>query len=418
MARGVTATTITVGVSYTANVQQANGAMGAAGITNGDEHAQVSVIVADINRHGGIAGRRLVVVFHAIDATTSPTTKANEAQAECTFWTQDQQVFAVIATSAAAEDAKPCITKAGVPYISSFWLFTDDDMVGRSLSFELEALNLDRYGEALAQSLQDGGWYGGWDTSTGAAGPSPVKTGILTVDEPSLNKVVDHILVPAMARAGHAPSSADIVRVSAGGEALAQAQAAVLKFRADNVTHVVITDQAATLTLAFANTAGSQQYYPRLGGGSGNGFEVLFQSHDVPATSIHGAVGAGWVPLIDLPFDSAHPPAQVTPAYRACIALMNAGGQTFTDANAAGTAAGHCDEFHVLRAALEHDTAVTVGSFVSRLGSLGTTVQPCQVMAFRFAPARHTPTDGYYTMVFDSKAQAMVYIGPIRQVGA
>src|SRR5207249_10346778 len=57
-APGVTGTTIYVGVIYTENGKAANEAIGAAGITQGDEQANVRVLVDDINAHGGVAGRK------------------------------------------------------------------------------------------------------------------------------------------------------------------------------------------------------------------------------------------------------------------------------------------------------------------------------------------------------------------------
>src|SRR5437763_937118 len=76
----------------------ANAAIGAAGITQGDEKANDQIVIDDINAHGGVAGRKIVPIFHGLDAT-STNTLDSQYQAACDDLTQYHKVFAAFAGS-------------------------------------------------------------------------------------------------------------------------------------------------------------------------------------------------------------------------------------------------------------------------------------------------------------------------------
>ncbi|MCW2570893.1 MAG: hypothetical protein JWO88_951 [Frankiales bacterium] len=415
--RGVTANTITVGFTYLENASAANAAIGAGGMTNGHEPQEVALLAADINSHGGLAGRKLVVLYHAVDATKTGTPPAVQTQAECDYWTQDHSVFAVISSSPFAYAAKPCLEKRGLIYLSGYMVFADDDMVKRRLTFDLAAMSFDRFARAVPAALSDGGWYAGWDTQSGRSGTGSVKTGILYYENLMLDRVVKQIMIPRMRQAGHAPDQADVITVATGSDAGASAiQGAILKFRSDGVTHVVLPDMAGVLTLLFANGANSQHYYPRMGGGSGNAFQLLLQNGSVQPASVNGAVAAGWFPINDLPYSSSKPPAQTTPAFADCMKRFNAWGITFGDANAAAVAAGHCDEFNVLGQAFRHIATPSNGAFVAAADGLSQSLTPAEVTSWRFTANRHDPTSGYYLLVYDGSRQVMTYKGKLRPI--
>src|SRR5262245_2695965 len=65
---GVTADSIYVGVPYAADAA-ANKAAGAGGVTVGNPKADAQIVIDDINANGGVAGRKLVPVFHAIPSS-------------------------------------------------------------------------------------------------------------------------------------------------------------------------------------------------------------------------------------------------------------------------------------------------------------------------------------------------------------
>ena len=86
--RGVTATTIKIGIIAP---QFEDCILQFTNSTQGDAKKIMQALVDDINAHGGIGGRTLVVVFKQLC-----TLKPDEVAAACTSLTDDEQVFAVM----------------------------------------------------------------------------------------------------------------------------------------------------------------------------------------------------------------------------------------------------------------------------------------------------------------------------------
>ena len=87
--RGVTADTITVGVTYLDTELMVD--LGFSVNTWGDQDLQIQALVDDINERGGINGRQLVAItdkYNPVGAT--------EAEAACLRVTEDNEVFAVL----------------------------------------------------------------------------------------------------------------------------------------------------------------------------------------------------------------------------------------------------------------------------------------------------------------------------------
>ena len=101
--RGVTADTITVGVTYLDTELMVE--LGFAVNTWGDQDLQIQALVDDINERGGINGRQLVALtdkYNPIGAT--------EAEAACLRLTEDNEVFAILfGFLGPAEVANTCI---------------------------------------------------------------------------------------------------------------------------------------------------------------------------------------------------------------------------------------------------------------------------------------------------------------------
>ena len=101
--RGVTADTITIGVTYLDADLLVE--LGFSPATWGDQELQIQVLVDDINERGGINGRQLVALtdkYNPIGAT--------EAEAACLRLTEDNEVFAILfGFLGPAEVANTCI---------------------------------------------------------------------------------------------------------------------------------------------------------------------------------------------------------------------------------------------------------------------------------------------------------------------
>jgi hypothetical protein len=364
------------------NSQAAAAALGAAGdgVGGGDDRVQWKILLDDLNAHGGVLGRKVLPVFHAEDSTDQSPTVQQE-QAACADWTEDHKVFAVIAQEVDPSNALlTCIQKAGVAQLYSD-LTRSDALTFAQFPYYLETgtLRMDRVAAAWPAALQRQGFFTGWNTATGAPGPMPVKVGVISFGDRVTVRSVEKHLKPALAAIGH--PVVDWVRVSYpnsaadNGRSISETQAATLKFNADSITHVLPFDaQGAGIGAFFSSTADSQRYYPRYGLNSGVGAQTLHDTGLWPSSQLRGAMGFGWVPLLDLPFtENPATGAYANSSRRSCIALMSAHGADMTSAIVQRQAVAKCDELRFFKQALEaggapNRQALVVGAHRLRSG--------------------------------------------------
>jgi len=414
---GVTATTITVGVSYYQNAQAANAAIGASNVDTGDPVSGTRALVRHLNASGGIAGRRVEVLFYAIDPQ-SPQPYAAAAQAMCSHFTQDHKVIAVF-NGTPAVDATSCLARAGVLVLGGFMLLPRlaPNEVGPY------AISLARAHAALVPALERHGWFSPWDRLRGAPGTARARTGIVTVDTPARRAVIDRVLLPALRRSGYAPASEDVIRISPSGgfgdngAAVAAIQSAVLKLNADGVDHVILDDTNGSLSLLFHNNAYSQGYFPRYGGTTGNAWQVLLSAGTLQASTLRGAVGIGWQPLFDLPYSGQDGP-EANAVRRTCFAVFRKAGQPHSDAGTAGGQAQGCDVALLLQSALRgYRGAVNLGPVLQRIELLGTRYPLASGLSARFGPGKHDGIGSIKALRFDEGCGCVSYVGSARSTG-
>lgn len=365
-ARGVTATEIRIGLEYVKGADEARKSMGFEGVSSGDQKRQLDILVQHINKTGGMAGRRVVPVFHAYEANSGNSSTENE-QASCATFAEDNEVFAVISAINHTEVFLSCLTKVGVPYISAPGLTVNDDDVFRRypLHLELNAVSLSKQGALLGKPLADTGYY-----DQGA------KIGLLTFEQPNFVRAVDGHLKPALKAIGR--SLTDEVRLaypqstSDQGAMAAAISNAVLRFRQNGVTHVLITDVSALVTVLFATSAASQGYYPRFGWLSPNGGQAAADLIS-DKRSLKGAVELGWYPAIDL---NAANQDVIAPGAKRCADLFAAQGYTPSDRNEETVLQLQCEIFFFTREAATRSAELTGTGFVQALKAISTGVPP------------------------------------------
>jgi hypothetical protein len=411
---GVTDSTITIGVTYYQSARAANAALGASNIDTGDPIAATRILVRDINSRGGIAGRKVELLLFSVDPQSS-TPYATTAQVECTYFTQDHKVFALIDGTPAA-DPRACLEKSGVTYLGGSllknFLYPHE--------FDVYSAGTARVFAALVPALAEQGWFSPWDRLAGGPGTARAKVGIVTVDDPRESAIVDGVLLKGLRAAGYAPSPDDVIRVtppggfSDDGAVVAQIDNAVLKLNADGVDHVILDDNNGSLALLFNNYAYSQHYLPRYGGTSGNAWQLMLSAHNIQAATLAGAIGIGWQPIFDLPFEGGDGPAS-NPARHRCLALFSSNGMPAGDAGTAGGLAEGCDVAFFLPAAFQgYRGPVNANVTLQRVNALGASYQLASGLASRFAPDQHDGTGGFSAMRFDTGCSCMKYIGSTR----
>lgn len=413
--------TISVGLPYITNAQAAGDALGVVA-GGGDQRAQWNIILKDLNtKRGGILGRTVVPVFHPTDATSSDTYDAQE-QAACEDYHRDHKVFAVLASSLNGV-LRACTEKARAVQIY------EDLSSASALTFakyphyvEAGNLRLDRMAQNWPSLLASEKYFTGWNTTTGTPGVAPVKVGVLYFDDPDSTYALKQGLLPALAAVGQRdPDVAQIQTPKSSqdsGATVAAIQAAVLRFRNDGVTHVMPLDIGAGLALYFGLNADNQKYYPRYGLTTSNGVQTLIDQAGFPKSQLNGALGYGWVPLIDLSV-SRNPDngPYSNSARQACLKLMADGGQSLKTAVEKRSATTACDEMSFLKRALEAGgPSVTQSSFLDGVARLGSSFLAGNTFSTTFGPRQHDGVASARLFAYDGKCGCFNYTSPLRSL--
>jgi hypothetical protein len=413
---GVDDKTITLGASYAVNSSAANAALGANGISQGDTKAQTQVVLDDINAHGGVGGRKLAVVWHEYDNTSNASADATE-QAACDDFTQDHKVFAIFDNG--RDTFLSCVEKRGGLVVTSPLTIADTSTYVRFPHYvEVGSMNQDRSATAEVPALLAQGYGSGWNTAAGAPAPGKAKIGILTYDYPTFAHPVESIMVPALAKAGYPVDPADIHKVtwlqsnSDAGALAAAVSSAVLKFRQDGVTHVILRDERGLLTILFLNNAQSQHYFPRYGFTTQNGPQTLVDPGDVPKQQLIGSMGIGWLPQLDItPSQNTDDGPFSNAARRKCVALYKAHGITFSDANAEAGAFDDCAHLWFFRDVVNslHGGALNRDRFMAAVNNMGSVFEAPGVFGTHFSSTQHDGVGLYRYYAYQDACGCMQY---------
>jgi hypothetical protein len=412
---GITAKTISIGIMYPTNGDAYQAALGNTAVTSGDVGSEARYLVKDINEHGGIAGRQIVPVYHAVDATSGKTVDQEE-QAACADFNQDHHVFAMI--PGGTENLRACMSKAGAVVAQTGGLTgnTSAQYDAFPAIFDATSISLDRLVLNLVPSLQRAKYFTPWNTATGTPGQGHAVTGIVVPDKPEYHHAAD-LLVRVLRGAGVNVSSRDVVfyhwpnSTAEDGQAITEIQSAVLKFKTDNVTHVIPLEVNGQVF--FAQQADKQQYKPRYGINSASGTQAYLGSL-IPSSQLNGAVGLGYFPSIDLPASRNPDNGPYSgPARRACVALMTRNGVSFSDTNAEAVALAFCDGFYQLKAIIEHvdpSSALNQRSVAAAIDSIGN-LPSATYIAVAYGPHRRDAVSSGFQYQYFADCDCMHYTG-------
>src|SRR2546430_2220675 len=116
--------------------------------------------------HGGVLGRKLVPVYHAIDATSADTIDS-QLQAACDDFTQDHKIFVVF--TGGNETFLQCMNSRGVASMEDDLTDSDAARFQRYPYYlEIGSMNLDRIAAIEVPGLQAQGHFWPWDSVAGA----------------------------------------------------------------------------------------------------------------------------------------------------------------------------------------------------------------------------------------------------------
>lgn len=257
---GITDDEIEIGIEALTNVGAAYTAIGYEGVVPTDEDIKnIADAIADaVNRRGGIAGRTMVPVLHFSDITNG--THDSRGQVACSYFTEDHQVFAVVAQGNHADAFSTCLAKRQVPLIDDAnSLPLDDTDLARLAPYVWSPgkLGLSRF-DAYIDTLAAAGFF-----EPGS------RVGLLRYDSENQVRTRDAVIVPALARHGVKLSDdfafTPAQSVSDLSVTAAQSTNAAVRFRSNNIDRVIFLPSAGVITTVFPVAAEDQQYRPRYG---------------------------------------------------------------------------------------------------------------------------------------------------------
>ena len=389
---GITATTITIGFIYTTGRAEAAAALGAAGVTSGDELAQWKLLITAVNSSGGFGGRQIKPVFFGESSTSGQSIATKEAAA-CQTFTQDNHVAAALSSFEFTAGFMDCMNKHGIPTAYSLETLNSTSTYDKyPLQLEPGNLGLDRQGAELGTSLVDQGYF---------TGTLPAVNGVIGYDTPAYHAAVDSLERSLKAR-GIALKDKRFIpfpnESQDTGAVAAQISSIELGFASEGVNHVMIFDLNGLLSLLFMTNAQSQQYHPRYGltsQSSGTHLADLLKGN--ANAQLNDARGIGWIPVLDLS-TGEYGPTKGPAARKRCRDIMIKGGQQqgLSSPGAELVATGQCDIAFMLQQAFSHLTGPVSGAAIrSAMRALGTAFLPAGTFSTSFGTGRR---DGVSTV--------------------
>jgi hypothetical protein len=383
---GVTDTEIKIGFQITGNLGAGFALVGASGEAP-EERLIYDALVDWINNSGGLAGRKLVPVYHDTDPTGG--TWATQAQAACATFTEDNQVLLVGTSVVGGSDALyGCLSAKGKPTIEqNLWLFDHTYYDGKpGLLYQPGRMSPDRWAKAYVDGLLEAGYFKG-----------DPKVGLVRFDAPVFKRVSDGVLKPRMA--SHGLKFTEEIAVSspesvAGfSSSSSQISNAILRMRNSGVSHVMFLENAGILPFLFMPAAESQGYRPRYGLSSND--IPATQEDQVPKVQLVGSVGVGWLPGSDVANEN-YPPGNAV--HDQCLAVAKAAGTS----ESGFYVQPPCDTLLFLRTVLDNATDLTTDGMRAAVEQLGASYASPVTFATAFGPGRYDGDTRYRILFFDT----------------
>lgn len=399
--RGFDAKTITVGVVTSSSTGKFASTFGVTGDT-GDIGARFRTVAKYINSHGGVAGRQLVIVTHDVDFATAVNNPAQASAEVCTAFVQDRKVFAVL-NPLPLQEQHQCLAKGDTPFVDGSTLhFSQQEFnTYSSYFFGPAMMTTERMIHSLISSIVGRKFFAGWNATKGGPGPMPLKIGLLYAENPQAAGQAK-LQRMYLEQAGYKIS--DTVSYQSNLQAaLAATQNAILKFKAEGITHVV------GASVFFLQGAEQQNYRPRYVLPPSLGRSYAANS---PKQQMVGSMTIGWRPLNDVA------PAQLTgdlsPATTLCKKIMKADGHNVGNADEFAGMLKTCDAGFAFAAALQG--VKRPSNLELRLGieRLGTVWRSAETYISRFSSSQHASAVGVRDVEFDPSCTCMKYTSGVR----
>ena len=412
---GVTSQSIKIGDVYCDDQDRAANALGFNPAPS-DQKRAMEIVVEDTNKHGGIGGRKVEVVWYNFEDCTAVSQSPSQLyEAACQHFTRDNKVFAVMGSEENQPNYIACVLRAGAVIIHNN-IGDYDKQFQRQYPYFIQPSNL--AGDSIARlqvpALKARGYFNTIDPVTFPT----LKIGIVVEDTPGFVRVLNGALLPALREAGYSVSDSNIARIQPlarlqdAGALSAAISAAVLRFNANKVSHVLFLQSNGNMTLFFLREAESQDYYPRYGFNTmDNPQGVLDYSGGgvVSARNYNNSIGIGWDPLGDVPRGAG----PTTPERTACINLLKRNGyDNFGDANAERIALGVCNGISFLKLSVGRaGSVINQSTFLAAVNGIGgSRWRAGDALGYSlFLPTKHDGVNQYRMFEFNEQRQVFEY---------
>lgn len=398
-APGVTATKIVLAYLKSDDQEKVAGSFGIKGGAGGNTDQQFTALGAAVNAAGGILGRKVELYGYNVSTAGEVRDPSAEDNITCNALTQDRKVFAVFG---AADYAflPACLAKSGVASLTGSGVIDRTDL-DQNLVYGTGAAIGDLLARAFIDRLFAQKYFTGWDTKAGAAGPAPVKVGILYSDAPKYRRYYD-VIKKELARRGFPVAASDDIMYPNTADGVASgSQSAVLRFNSDGVTHVL------GAALLFLQAAENQMYRPRYGLDSQ--FPPALAAQNAPAKQFSGALGVGFRPPVDV--NVAQDPGDVSPQEGRCKTLMTKAGVDWkADRNSELAILSECAQVWGLTAALTRSGEPTQSGLRRGFESLGR-VAGTLTFSETWGPNRHASASTLADLAYIEKCSCFTYSG-------
>ncbi|MEN3271453.1 MAG: hypothetical protein V7636_214 [Actinomycetota bacterium] len=394
---GVTDKTIALGIPYCNDCAAANAALGAGGENPGDTRRYAQAAIDDLNKRGGVAGRKVVPVFHEISASDDISRSQQEV---CDDFTADHKVLMIFFRG---EIIYECAKKAGI-------LTGGGDATGPVFEkypnlFAPASIRLERLFQNTVRSMVKLGW-----NKPSAKWPTG-KIGLLTWDTPEYRYAMDHGYLAGLKEAGLKAAEVRYIAVPANADSIAESSAAisnaVLAFRSEGIDHVFIGDgqagifAGAGLTFLFLSNAKSQSYFPRYGFNSNNAPD--FDSH--PKDELVGMIA---IDSFDTDPKNDEGIAPNAPRER-CFEIMRKAGLPVGQGQTQAIAIGSCEGIWFAEAVISRAADTTLPNMIAAGESLGTSYRSPYNFGNRIGPGQHDGVALFRSLEWGQDCSCIVY---------
>lgn len=399
-AAGVGSDTVKVGFLVQEGVESAVAAYGAP-IEYGDGKRQVRALVDDLNRRGGIAGRKVVPVFGMFRPTEGAQSQAARL---CTQFTEDEPVFAVISFGGSIGDFRTCLAERHT-FLIDHTFTSRDDVFMRQLNpwFLLPANKTEtRVWQILIPNLKRQGYFGG-----GA------KLGLVTSNRPEYARLSRDVVKPLLAKAGVKVEDEVTLNNFDLADSQSQTSQAVLRFKSKGITHVLFVPSYGSAYF-FMQNAESQSYRPRYGIDS-SFYPAVTLQRNVPNAQLRRSVGIGWSPTHDV--DDRH--LGYSAQEQRCFKILRDAGEPVKGRRSPLTGLVYCNGVWVFEAAAKKaGRNLMAGSWLAGLKAVGNSVPSALTFYADFSSGRPDGSYAYRQLAFKDQCNCFVYTSRVIADGA